>query len=161
MASVNVDIVNAFLFTLPIYLANASMVVLGYLCKHKYVPIFPINITLFGCKRDWLVAFIYLIISVMLYFFLFHQFFLGIVIGLGAWMGNLFNSFLKRRLGYPIGKSLPFIDQLDFIGGAIFAYYLTFGFFPDNSILIIILTLFLHPLSNMVAYELGLKEVWW
>jgi len=76
-------------------------------------------------------------------------------------MGNLFNSFLKRRLGYPIGKSLPFIDQLDFIVGAIFAYYLAFGFFPDNSILIIILTLFLHPLSNMVAYKLGLKEVWW
>ena len=85
----------------------------------------------------------------------------GLLAGLGAILGDLVKSFFKRRLGIKSGQSWPIFDQLDFIAGFLFFTY----YFSTPSINIIIttclITLILHPLTNLISYWLGFKKVWW
>ena len=86
----------------------------------------------------------------------------GLVGGLGAMMGDILGSFIKRRMGIPRGEPLPIIDQLDFYFGATLLLYLV-G--VEMSIMIVtvlaIIIYFLHRITNHVAYRLGLKRVPW
>lgn len=41
------------------------------------------------------------------------------MLSLGALIGDLTESFIKRRIGFPPGASLPVADQLDFVAGAL------------------------------------------
>ena len=85
----------------------------------------------------------------------------GILSGLGAILGDLFKSFLKRRVGIGSGKSWPVFDQLDFIAGFfLFTFWLVH---PAWNIVIMtfVMTLILHPLVNLFAYLLGIKKVPW
>ncbi len=89
----------------------------------------------------------------------------GAIIGLflagGALIGDAFGSFIKRRIGIERGKPAPFLDQLDFVIGAlVFASLIVF--IPlEMIILIIIITVFLHLLTNIIAYLIGMKDVWY
>lgn len=86
---------------------------------------------------------------------------LGLISGTGALLGDLIASFFKRRLGLTRGASLPFIDQWDYIT----SYFLLLALLTRLNITIIVIaylmTLILHPLSNLLAYRLKLKKVWW
>ncbi|MEK7653412.1 MAG: CDP-2,3-bis-(O-geranylgeranyl)-sn-glycerol synthase [Patescibacteria group bacterium] len=85
----------------------------------------------------------------------------GVWAGLGAISGDLVKSFFKRRISIKSGRSWPIFDQLDFIAGFfLFTYWLVK---PDWEIIIAVclLTLVLHPLTNVVSYFLGMKKVWW
>lgn len=86
---------------------------------------------------------------------------------LGSLLGDIIASFFKRRLNIQRGKSLPLIDQLDFVLGA---WLLTFIFAPEwflthYNLLIIILTLLLipvfHLLFNIVGYKIGISREPW
>ena len=44
---------------------------------------------------------------------------LGLVLSLGALLGDLAGAFLKRRFDIPPGGLLPVVDQVDFIVGAV------------------------------------------
>ena len=86
---------------------------------------------------------------------------LGLLGGLGAILGDLAKSFLKRRFSIKSGRSWPVFDQIDYIVGFfIFTYWFTR---PSWEIIVtaIILSLVLHPIVNMVAYSLKIKKVWW
>jgi CDP-2,3-bis-(O-geranylgeranyl)-sn-glycerol synthase len=89
------------------------------------------------------------------------------LLALGALLGDLGKSFLKRRMGKVRGEKWPVADQLDLVVGAfilmllfdpawLFAY-LTLPIL----ILILILTIVLHRLVNIIGYFLGVKEVPW
>lgn len=85
----------------------------------------------------------------------------GFLLGFGALTGDAIKSFFKRRIGIKQGRPWPPFDQLDFIiGGFIFAYPL---FFPGWKIMLtlVIITPVLHLLTNIAAYKLKLKDVWW
>ncbi|MEI6288772.1 MAG: CDP-2,3-bis-(O-geranylgeranyl)-sn-glycerol synthase [bacterium] len=85
----------------------------------------------------------------------------GILAGLGAILGDLLKSFFKRRFKIASGSSWLIFDQLDFIAGFfIFTYFL---FLPPFRIVVtvFVLTLVLHPLTNLLAYLLKIKKVWW
>ena len=84
----------------------------------------------------------------------------GFLAGLGAILGDLFKSFLKRRVNIASGRPWPVFDQLDFIAGFFVFIYLLVR--PSWHLMLIaaILTLILHPLTNLVAYILRIK-VWW
>lgn len=89
----------------------------------------------------------------------------GLTSGLGAMCGDLLNSFIKRRLGLRPGQSFIPLDQLSFV---IMAFVLVKAFKADvmvgqdlgavDFIVGLALAGVLHPLTNYVAYLLGVKE---
>ena len=86
---------------------------------------------------------------------------IGLFLGGGALIGDAVGSFIKRRIGIERGKAAPFLDQLDFVIGAlVFASLIVF--IPLNMIIIIlIISIVLHILTNMIAYLIGMKDVWY
>ena len=85
----------------------------------------------------------------------------GALGGLGAILGDLIKSFFKRRVGIKSGGVWPVFDQLDFILG--FFFFTVWIVNPGSAVLITIMliTLLLHPLTNIAGYLLGFKKVWW
>ncbi len=98
-------------------------------------------------------------------------------LALGSLAGDLFESFIKRRLGKNRGEKWLLADQLDFLAGACSMCFLfseamkRTGISPGNWFLetfsvwhllfLFIFTPFLHYAINYVGYKLGLKEVPW
>jgi CDP-2,3-bis-(O-geranylgeranyl)-sn-glycerol synthase len=89
---------------------------------------------------------------------------LGFVLSLGAMLGDLVGSFIKRRMKIKRGQPSLILDQLTFL---LFALLLSFSFLPENFItlevviFLVVLTYFLHVLTNLIANRLGLKSVPW
>lgn len=86
---------------------------------------------------------------------------LGFMLGTGAMIGDLFGSFVKRRMGYGRGANVPLLDMFDYVLGAfLFAAVVT----DVNKIyllIIIIVTIPFHIIANYVAYTLKLKKNPW
>jgi len=86
---------------------------------------------------------------------------LGILASLGSLLGDLFGSFLKRRLGLNSGSSLPLIDQLDFVIGALIITYPFYNFSIEMILLVLLITPPIHITANAIAYSLKLKDTFW
>ncbi len=87
---------------------------------------------------------------------------IGIALGIGAMVGDLLGSFIKRQMNFKSGHGFPVMDQYGFfVFALIFAFSL--GNLPSlyGLIFIIVLTGLLHPLTNVIAHALKLKEVPW
>ena len=90
-----------------------------------------------------------------------------IALPLGAMVGDMVASFLKRRSGRERGAPFPGVDQLDFVVGALLlAYVAAPGWFGDTFTLpvltvVVVLTPVLHVTTNGIAYKLGLKSEPW
>ena len=85
----------------------------------------------------------------------------GFLLSFGALLGDAVGSFIKRRIGIARGRPAPILDQLDFIAGALILASLYTSITWESVIIIAILTLIIHLISNMVAYLTGLKDVWY
>ncbi|MEM0149908.1 MAG: CDP-archaeol synthase, partial [Candidatus Micrarchaeaceae archaeon] len=88
----------------------------------------------------------------------------SVLLTIGANIGDLLGSFIKRRMDMKPGKSLPVMDQYGFfIFALIVAYPMAYMHFPDayGIIFLIVLTGALHILTNRGAHRLKLKEVPW
>ncbi len=84
-----------------------------------------------------------------------------LLISVGAPLGDLIGSFIKRRLNLERGAPAPIIDQLDFLLGAIFLAYIIFPLRWMYIVFALLVTLLLHILANTLAYKLGYsKEPW-
>jgi CDP-2,3-bis-(O-geranylgeranyl)-sn-glycerol synthase len=85
--------------------------------------------------------------------------FLGFLIAFGALLGDLFFSFLKRRIGIKPGKPwIPF-DQLGYVLGAFLSVNLFFEKIPFYAWLwILILSFFLHIIGNRVGFWLKISD---
>ena len=86
---------------------------------------------------------------------------IGFLLSFGALLGDAAGSFIKRRLGLARGKPAPILDQLDFVAGALILVSLFTTISLDAVIIIAVLTVIIHLISNMVAYLTGLKDVWY
>ena len=86
---------------------------------------------------------------------------LGFLLSFGALLGDAVGSFIKRRLRIDRGRPAPILDQLDFIAGALILASLYTVITHEYVIIIAVLTFILHIISNIVAYLLGLKDVWY
>ena len=88
-------------------------------------------------------------------------FFLAILFGIGAMLGDSIKSFIKRKLNKKPGTFFFPWDQIDFIIGS----YLLVSIFYKIEISILftalLITPVLHLCTNIVAYKLNLKEVWY
>lgn len=83
------------------------------------------------------------------------------LMGFGALVGDAVKSFFKRRVGITRGRPWPPFDQLDFIvGGVLLGAPI---YFPGWTIVLILLiiTPVIHLVSNITAYLLKIKDVWW
>ena len=91
----------------------------------------------------------------------------GFALALGAILGDMGASFLKRRTGRKRGAPFPGVDQLDFVVGAfvVTALLAPEWFFAEFTVEVIVAVLILTPLlhvtTNLIAYRLGLKDEPW
>ncbi len=92
------------------------------------------------------------------------------LLALGALLGDLGGSFIKRRLGKPRGARTPLLDQYDFVVGALLAAALVPSwadprFFQGDALLglvaIIFITPALHRAVNVLGYRIGKKHEPW
>ena len=87
--------------------------------------------------------------------------FLGFLLGLGAMLGDLTASFVKRRLGFLRGHPVFLLDQLDYILGAFIFALPVYSFNVEYFIIACIITLPVHYLANVVAWLINLKKKPW
>jgi CDP-2,3-bis-(O-geranylgeranyl)-sn-glycerol synthase len=83
------------------------------------------------------------------------------LISLGALLGDLLGSFIKRRIGLRRGAPAPLLDQLAFLLGALIVVSFSFPFQLEYAIILVILTPLIHLAANMISYLIGLKKVPW
>jgi CDP-2,3-bis-(O-geranylgeranyl)-sn-glycerol synthase len=88
-------------------------------------------------------------------------FLIGAIAALGALLGDLLGSFIKRRIDFKPGKPFPILDQLDFILGALVLTYPVQQTGFSAIIILIVFTPPIHLLANFFAYHLGVKRNWW
>ena len=86
---------------------------------------------------------------------------LGLVLGSGAVIGDACGSFIKRRFKVERGRPVPLMDQLDFVVGALVFASLVVMIPLSLIIIIVVISVFLHLGTNIIAYLLGLKNVWY
>lgn len=88
-------------------------------------------------------------------------------LALGAMLGDIGASFIKRRSGRERGASFPGLDQLDFVVGALLlAFLLAPGWTIETFTLarvavILVMTPLLHVVTNVIAYGIGVKNEPW
>lgn len=93
------------------------------------------------------------------------------ILALGALMGDMGGSFVKRRLGVKRGAKMPVLDQYDFLIGSIILILI---FYPDwfvgnywegngwiALITLLVAVPLLHRGVNIIGYKMGKKDVPW
>lgn len=79
-----------------------------------------------------------------------------IKLSVGAILGDLLGSFIKRRKSIKSGEPLPIVDQLDFIFGALLLTGFPLPF--TQTLLLLFITLIFHVISNIFAYLTKVKR---
>ncbi len=176
---------TAFYFTLPAYFANMAPTVAARFGWLKFLDR-PVDNgrkfngqPVFGKNKTWRGLFVGIIAALTIAGFqtfagqveFFAEislldycqswFWFGILAGLGAVLGDLLKSFFKRRLAIGSGHSWPIFDQLDFLIGFFAAVFWLVRLDWKIAAAAAVLTLILHPLTNLIAFSLKIKKVWW
>ncbi len=86
---------------------------------------------------------------------------LAFFLALGAILGDITWSFIKRRLGIPRGESVPIANQLDFLLGAFLLGSLVYQFELATILFLIMVTPAIHLLANTLAFLIKIKRVPW
>jgi CDP-2,3-bis-(O-geranylgeranyl)-sn-glycerol synthase len=162
-------IVNAIIFILPAYCANATPVIAGGGAPIDFGRKFVDGRPIFGKNKTFRGFLVGLIVGTGVGLFeravlsLSYPLTFGLLLSLGALFGDLAGAFLKRRLGISPGNLLPVIDQVDFIVGALAFSLLLFpsGLSWELALMVLIITPPIHLLTNFAAYKLGLKSNPW
>ncbi|MBI4145121.1 CDP-archaeol synthase [Candidatus Woesearchaeota archaeon] len=86
---------------------------------------------------------------------------LGSMLGLGALLGDLLKSFIKRRLAIKPGASWVPFDQIDFVIGGLALSSLVF--FPGwaAATVLLVMSFFLHIIVNRIGFALGMRSTSW
>jgi CDP-2,3-bis-(O-geranylgeranyl)-sn-glycerol synthase len=86
---------------------------------------------------------------------------LVIILSVGALLGDIVGSFIKRRMNMKPGDPAVLLDQLDFL---IMALILASPFYLPSSgrlLLLIVITPIFHLIMNIIGYALRLKKKPW
>jgi CDP-2,3-bis-(O-geranylgeranyl)-sn-glycerol synthase len=160
-------IIESLKFIFPAYCANAVPVIAGGGYPIDFGKNFFDGRPIFGKNKTFRGFFFGLVVGIGVgltesIFFAYPLSF-GLILSLGALLGDLAGAFIKRRLGLAPGNLLPVIDQVDFIIGAIlFSFFVPVSFLSWELIItVLIITPPIHLLTNFVAYKLGLKDNPW
>jgi len=85
----------------------------------------------------------------------------GSLLSIGALLGDIVASFFKRRINLKPGDQLLLVDQLDFVFGGILLTANIYMPSITEIIIIVIITLIAHKLTNFLAFKLKVKKVPW
>jgi CDP-2,3-bis-(O-geranylgeranyl)-sn-glycerol synthase len=85
----------------------------------------------------------------------------AVLMSVGALTGDIIGSFIKRRVSVKSGNPSPFMDQLGFIIMALIFTYPLIHPAPIYIVILILMTLCIHWVSNALGYLLGLKKNPW
>ena len=158
------NIVELILFSiywiLPAYVANGIPLVLGGGTPIDLGKKFFDGNPILG-KGKTIRGFLLGVIAGTIIGFLEGNLVLGLLLSIGALLGDLTGSFLKRRIGIKRGQPAWGLDQLGFVVGAIaLASILEI---PNLKVIaiILIITPVIHISANYCAYKLKLKKVPW
>jgi CDP-2,3-bis-(O-geranylgeranyl)-sn-glycerol synthase len=159
-------IIESLKFIFPAYCANAVPVIAGGGYPIDFGKKFFDGKPILGKNKTFKGFFFGLVVGIAVgliesIFFAYPLSF-GLILSLGALLGDLTGAFIKRRLGLAPGNLLPVIDQVDFIIGAIlFSFFFSFSARLELIIAVLIITPPIHLLTNFAAYKLGLKDNPW
>ena len=168
-----VDFAHALYFIFPAYCANAIPVIFGgghpldagrTFFDRK--PILGSHKTFRGFFSGLVVGTLVGFLQTLLFQYVLSQYdahfqynvLLGFMLSLGALVGDLAESFIKRRLDLPPGSSLPIADQLDFVAGA---FLFSLPVLPPSLLTILIIVIVtppIHLLTNFFANLFGVKR---
>ena len=155
-------IIETLKFVFPAYCANAAPVIFkgrrAIDMGKKFVdgkPIFGENKTFGGFISGLIIGTAVGIIESKIFNFPLP---FGFMTALGALVGDLIGSFIKRRLGKKPGEILPVVDQLDFILGASAFSLLVMPPKIEVFLIALIITPPIHLATNYLAYLLKLKK---
>jgi CDP-2,3-bis-(O-geranylgeranyl)-sn-glycerol synthase len=94
-----------------------------------------------------------------------------VALSVGSMSGDVLGAFVKRRLGLERGEKAPFLDQYDFVAGALlFALVVDSAWIADNLIyddawigliFFLFLVYLIHRAVNIIGYKMGKKDVPW
>ncbi|OGE80992.1 MAG: hypothetical protein A3E98_03745 [Candidatus Doudnabacteria bacterium RIFCSPHIGHO2_12_FULL_48_11] len=158
------NIIFAFWFFLPAGLANMFPIFAAHApvlrrwdypldCNRTFR-----NRRIFGAHKTWRGLIVGILIGALTALVQSQPMMLGVLLGLGAVLGDAAKSFFKRQRDIPSGESWPIFDQLDYILGGI---ALSFWYWPlgaEQYLLVIAVYFVLHLLTSAIGYLLGLKQ---
>jgi len=176
LSSLALSILRALVYILPAYIANSTPVLVGggppldlgrnfidgrrIFGDNKTIRGFVGGIIL-GTLTGFLLPLIYPLVNLAV-LSLTDYLILAFLLSIGTHAGDLLGSFIKRRLNLRPGAPFPIMDQIGFI---ILAIAFAWPIYPlitlFEVIVVILITLAIHPASNIVAYLLGLKDEPW
>ena len=164
-------VLQALYFFLPAYLANMSPILF------KWLPLFnaPIWEKKLGKHKTWRGLIIGTVTGIVIFSLqklAFSKGFqelalidygdfslmLGFFLGLGAMMGDMVESYLKRKKNIAPGQPWMPWDQLDFVFGGLLLSFLVYVPPVEVVAIIIILSPLLHIFFNYFGYFLHLKK---
>jgi CDP-2,3-bis-(O-geranylgeranyl)-sn-glycerol synthase len=170
-------IINALIFILPAYFANAAPVL--FRTGKSKTPIdmkmkFYDSRRILGEGKTWVGFFVGIITGTIIgaliwliglqriYNFQTHIM-VSFLLSTGTMVGDAVGSFIKRRISIRRGRPLPLLDQLGFlIFALVFAYNYLPAFMDVYTIAILmVITVFVHYAANRIAYKMKLKSVPW
>ena len=166
-------LLQTFYFFLPAYIANMAPVIAKKLNLPFKKPInekkLGKNKTYRGLIFGYLAALltvylqkIYLIESFdLINYSQENIFILSFLMTLGALGGDALKSYFKRKKGIQSGQPWFPFDQIDLILGAIICTLPFYKLPLIETLLILIITPFLHFATNFISYKLKIKDVWW
>jgi CDP-2,3-bis-(O-geranylgeranyl)-sn-glycerol synthase len=155
---------SAIWFILPAYFANAAPILLGGGAPldlgKKFVDgrrIFGKGKTIRGFACGLVVGTLVGLLQGIVRAPLREYLLLGFLLALGALLGDLASSFIKRRLGIKSGGAAPGLDQLSFVVVALILASLVRVLSLQVIATILIITPPIHLATNFIGYKLGLK----
>ena len=86
---------------------------------------------------------------------------LGFLLGFGALAGDAAGSLVKRRLGINRGNPAPFLDQLDFLAGALLFSSVLVSLKLEWVVMLVIITPFIHMLASVIGFRARIKRNPW
>lgn len=170
----DINLLYVVLFLLPPFFANAVPVVFGGGTPIDLGKKFIDGKRIFGDGKTYKGFFSGVLFGILIgviEFFLFNDIFLLLIAvgsSLGTMIGDLFGSFIKRRMNIDRGKPSIILDQLTFIVFALLfsSLYIISSEYSSiltlpSILLILLITFFMHKFSNILANKAGLKKVPW
>ncbi len=168
-----IDIAAALWFIFPAYCANAAPVIFGGgkpmdLGKNFIdgKPLFGSHKTFQGFFAGIIVGTLVGVAQTLIYEQVLFQYspqfqysiVLGFMMSIGAVIGDLIESCIKRRINRSPGSNLPIADQLDFILGA---FLFSIPVSPPSlvtALIILLITIPTHWITNLGAALLNMKN---
>ncbi len=155
---------EAIWFIFPAYVANATPVVLGGGPPIDFNKKLPDGNRILGDGKT-ILGFITGLLGGSIFGILQHLAYgrlggwgIAILLSLGALIGDMVGSFLKRRRGLARGSPMPGLDQLEFIVGAVLVGSLIVVPRWEMLVVLLVFTPLIHLGTNLVGYKLGFKS---